>query len=112
MVRITLGGEQLEGFASKGPAEHVRIFLPNSETGELLLPEPGPEGNEFPEGMRPASRAYTPRRWDAAANELVVDIALHDNGPGAAWAASVKEGDVAVIGGQAGGAYFPDADAD
>ena len=81
MVRITFGGEQLDGFNSKGPAEHVRIFLPNSETGELLLPEPGPEGNEFPEGMRPASRAYTPRRWDAAANELVVDIALHEQRP-------------------------------
>ena len=112
MVRITFGGEQMEGFNSKGPAEHVRIFLPDNETGELLLPTPGPEGNEFPEGMRPASRAYTPRRWDAGANELVVDIALHDHGPGSAWAASVKEGDVAVIGGQAGGAYFPDAEAD
>ena len=112
MVRITLGGEQLEGFDSKGPAEHIRIFLPDNETGEPLLPELGPEGNVFPDGMRPASRAYTPVDGDAAANELVVDIALHGHGPGAAWAANVKRGDVAVIGGQAGGAYFPDADAD
>ena len=112
MVRITLGGEQLEGFNSKGPAEHVRIFMPDSETGELLLPEMGPEGNAFPEGKRPASRAYTPRRWDSAANELVVDIALHDEGPGAKWAARLKTGDTAVIGGSAGGAYFPEAGVD
>lgn len=112
MVRITLGGEQMEGFDSRGPAEHFRIFLPDSETGELPLPIAGPDGNAFPEDMpRPVSRAYTPRRWDAETGELAVDIALHEHGPGAAWAASVKEGDTAVISGQPGGAYFPDADA-
>ena len=44
MVRITFGGEQMEGFNSKGPAEHVRIFLPDNETGELLLPDTGTGG--------------------------------------------------------------------
>ena len=63
MVRITLGGEQLAGFDSRGSAEHFRVFLPDSETGELLLPVMGPEGNAFPEDTpRPDSRAYTPRR--------------------------------------------------
>ena len=65
MVRITFGGEQMAGFESKGPAEHIRVFMPASETGELLLPVMGPEGNAFPEDRpRPASRAYTPRRWN------------------------------------------------
>ena len=113
MVRITFGGEQLEGFDSRGPAEHFRIYLPDSETGELVLPTMGLEGNAFPENRpRPESRAYTPRRWDPAKVELDVDIALHEHGPGAAWAAGVKEGDIAVISGQAGGAYFPEANAD
>lgn len=113
MVRVTLAGGQMEGFESKGPAEHFRLFLPDSETGELVLPVMGPEGNAFPEDRpRPASRAYTPRRWDPEKGELDFDIALHDHGPGAAWAANVKEGDTAVISGRAGGAYLPETDVD
>ncbi len=113
MVRVTFGGEQLAGFDSKGPAEHFRLFLPDSETGELALPIHGPDGNEFPEGApRPISRAYTPRRWDPQTPELDMDIALHDNGPGSTWARSVREGNVAVISSHAGGAYFPDLNVD
>ncbi len=109
MVRITLGGEQMQGFESKGPAEHVRIYLPDASSGELPMPVEGPEGMNFPEDRpRPMSRAYTPRHWDAESGELVVDIALHEHGPGAAWAAEVKAGDTAVIGGMAGGTYFPE----
>lgn len=113
MVRITFGGEQLARFESHGPAEHFRIFLPEAGSGELVLPVMGPDGNAFPEDRpRPPSRAYTPRRWDPAAGELVVDIALHDHGPGATWAASVQAGDTAVISGRAGGTYFPEAAVD
>ena len=113
MVRITFGGEQMAGFESKGPAEHMRVYMPDIETGELLLPIMGPEGNAFPEGRpQPASRAYTPRRWNPETGELDIDIALHDDGPGATWASNVQEGDIAVISGRAGGTYFPDADAD
>ena len=113
MVRITFGGQQMNGFQSRGPAEHFRVYLPDSETGELVMPVIGPEGNAFPEDRpRPASRAYTPRRWDPESGELDVDIALHDHGPGAVWAASVKEGDTAVISGHAGGTYFPEENVD
>ena len=111
MVRITFGGGQIEGFQSEGPAEHMRVFLPDSRTGELLLPVMGPDGNAFPSDKpRPDSRAYTPRRWDADRGELDIDVALHGHGPGAVWASSVKAGDTAVISGRAGGAYFPEAD--
>lgn len=113
MTRLTLGGDQMAGFECPGAASHIRVFLPDAETGELVLPVPGPDGNAFPEDRpRPQSRAYTPRRWRPDAMELDVDFALHDHGPGAAWAASAKEGDPAVISGRAGGAYFPDPDAD
>ncbi len=113
MVRITFGGEQMEGFQSKGPAEHFRVYLPDGETGKLVLPSFGPEGNAFPEDKpRPASRAYTPRRWDPESGELDVDIALHDHGPGSDWAAGVKEGDTVVISAHAGGTYFPEENVD
>ena len=32
MLRITFGGEQIAGFESKGPAEHLRVYMPDSET--------------------------------------------------------------------------------
>lgn len=113
MVRITFGGGQIDGFESSGPAEHLRVFLPDSRTGKLLLPEMGPEGNAFPSDRpRPDSRAYTPRRWDPENGELDIDVALHDHGPGAVWAATVRPGDTAVISGRAGGAYFPDLTVD
>ena len=109
MVRITFGGQQMEGFTSRGPAEHFRIFLPDPQSGELPMPVEGPEGMTFPEDKpRPVSRAYTPRHWRPEARELVVDIALHEHGPGAAWASRVKAGDTAVISGQPGGAYLPE----
>ncbi len=109
MVRITFAGDQLAGFTSKGVAEHFRIYLPDAVTGELVLPVEGPDGYTFPEDKtRPISRAYTPRRWDPVGHELDVDILLHEDGPGSAWAAEVEPGDLAVISGQPGGAYTPD----
>ena len=113
MTRLTLGGEQMAGFQSPGAAAHIRVFLPDADSGELVLPIPGPDGNAFPEDRpRPASRAYTPRRWRPDDLELDVDFALHDHGPGAMWAANAQEGDLAVISGHAGGAYAPDPTAD
>jgi NADPH-dependent ferric siderophore reductase len=113
MVRVTLGGENMEGFYSKGPAEHVRIYLPDETTGVLTLPVDGSEGLDFPTDVaRPKSRAYTPRHWNAEANELDVDFVIHGEGPASAWAASVQAGDTAVVSGQPSGAYLPETDVD
>lgn len=99
MVRITFGGEQMEGFAPKGCCRaHPHKPASNAETGELVLPMMGPDGYGFPENQeRPSSLAYTPRRWESGTRELDVDIVIHGEGPGSAWASSVREGDIAVI---------------
>lgn len=113
MVRITLSGEQMEGFESKGVAEHVRVYLPSEQTGQLVLPVLGPDGYAFPEDVdRPTSRAYTPRRFDPQTNEIDIDFVIHGEGPASAWASNVKPGDTAVISGQPGGAYQPEPDVD
>jgi NADPH-dependent ferric siderophore reductase len=113
MVRITLGGEGMDGFTPRGVAEHIRVYLPDPDSGELVLPVEGPDGVDFPaDRKRPISRAYTPRRWNATANELDVDFVVHGEGPGSAWASSVKPGDLAVISGQPGGPYTPDPSLD
>lgn len=113
MVRITFGGDGLDGFERRGTAEHIRLYLPDQATGKVILPVPGPKGNAFPEDQeRPRSRAYTPRRWDAEIRELDVDFVVHNDGPGSAYVSTFKAGDVAVISGQPGGPYIPEADVD
>ena len=61
MIRITSGGEQMASFHYAGPASQLRVFLPDSETGEPALPVQGPEGNVFSQGGGCRSVAPTRR---------------------------------------------------
>lgn len=83
MLRVYLGGSDLTGFRSLAPDDHVKIFLPGD--GEIV-----------------ERRDYTPRRYDADANELALDFALHEAGPATAWALAAKPGDILQIGGPRG----------
>jgi len=112
-VRVTFGGEDLKGFETKGPAEHLRVFFPDQVSGKLTLPVLTPEGYAFPEDVeRPISRTFTPRTWNPETTELEIDFVLHGEGVASQWAANVKPGDQAVISGRAQGTYFLDYDAD
>ncbi|MBC6716331.1 siderophore-interacting protein [Aurantimonas sp. DM33-3] len=88
MLRMTLTGEELEGFHSPSADDHVKLFIPQ------------PDGE-------PAMRDYTPRRYDAQTQSLVLDFALHDGGPATLWARSAKEGDRLQIGGPRGSSIVP-----
>ncbi len=72
MRRITFAGDELEGFVSAAPDDHVKIFFPS------------------PAGGEPVMRDYTPRRFNAATRELVVEFVLHGTGPASAWAAQAS----------------------
>ncbi|MFM9967634.1 MAG: siderophore-interacting protein [Burkholderiales bacterium] len=99
MRRITVSGAALAGFSTQGVAGHVRVLLPAPGQEAPVPPEWGPEGPVYQEGVpRPTSRAYTPRRWSEAEQELDIDFVLHgDNGPASAWAARAKPGDKLVV---------------
>jgi NADPH-dependent ferric siderophore reductase len=100
MVRITLGGPELDGLTVDQPAASVRLLLPPSGSKELVMPSWN--GNEFllPDGRRPPIRTFTPRRVDADARELDLDIVLHGGGGAAStWAAAAAPGDVAAVSG-------------
>lgn len=109
MRRVTLGGDDLEGFESPGFDDHVKLFFPDPQTGELVLPRVGPEGVAKPApGDAPRlMRDYTPRRFDAATRTLVIDFALHDSGPATEWARSAKPGDRIGVGGPRGSFIIP-----
>ncbi len=83
MLRLILAGDELAGFTSLAPDDHIKVFAP-AANGEA------------------ERRDYTPRRYNAAGNELAVDFALHDAGPATAWARAAKPGDAAEIGGPRG----------
>lgn len=88
--RVTLTGP-LERFSSDAPDDHVKLIFPFPGKTEIELPELGERGISRT-AERPPMRDYTPRRFDAAAGELVIDIVVHGDGPGATWAAGAAPG--------------------
>ena len=93
MIRVTLGGD-LEGFTSLGFDDHIKLFFPD-----------GPAGAD---GEPPtASRDYTPRRYDPAANTLDIEFVLHDAGPATRWAEQARAGSRSQIGGPRGSFIIP-----
>ena len=91
MRRITLVGEDLVGFVSAAPDDHVKLFFPQ------------------PDGAEPVPmRDYTPRRFDAGTGELDIDFVLHGDGPAARWATQVEVGQAIDVGGPRGSMIPPD----
>jgi NADPH-dependent ferric siderophore reductase len=83
MLRVTFGGDELAGFISPSPDDHIKIFFSTPGGGE-------------------EKRDYTPRRFDAKARLLSIDFALHEGGAASEWARQAKPGDRLVIGGPRG----------
>jgi NADPH-dependent ferric siderophore reductase len=92
MVRVTLGGPELAGFVSLGPADHVKVLLPTPE---------GPVGRDYtPSEFRPIGATSGP--------ELDLDLVVHGTeGPASAWAAAAAVGDPLTFGGPRGSRLAP-----
>ncbi len=102
MARITLTHPSFAEFPSAAYDDHMKLFFAPAGT-ELVMPQPGPNGLDWPEGApRPEGRDYTPRRFDKARAEVVIDFVLHGDGPAASWAAAAKPGDTVGVGGPRG----------
>ncbi|MBX3087665.1 MAG: siderophore-interacting protein [Cryobacterium sp.] len=105
IVRVTLGGDDLTGFVSLGPADHLKVFFPDPATGEIAAPSPG-EIEIGRQSAAPVLRDYTPLAFRAEAEggpELDIDFVIHESdGPAVAWASRAKQGDRIAIGGPRG----------
>lgn len=104
MVRVTLGGAELDGLVSLGPTDHVKVFFPDPGTGLLTAPEAAPAGTMRPPvGGTVHRRDYTVRAYrpdGITGPELDLDLVLHgDGGPASAWAVRATEGDRLVLAG-------------
>jgi len=84
MLRVTLGGPDLDGFPDDSDGGYVK----------LRLAEPNGEDE------KPLVRTYTVRHYDAETRELDVDFVIHESdGPAVNWARSCKPGDEIKVGG-------------
>ncbi|RYE84219.1 MAG: siderophore-interacting protein [Hyphomicrobiales bacterium] len=102
MARVTLRHPDFATFPSLAYDDHVKLFFPTPGIA-LAIPERGPSGLIWPDGAeRPEGRDYTPRMFDQARQEVVIDFVLHGDGPATKWAASAKPGDTLGIGGPRG----------
>ncbi len=105
LVRVTFTGEDLAGFHSYVPDEHVRLIFPD-EDGGLRLPRRDGLALEWGT-QRPVSREYTVRRFNAEDRELDIDFAIHPGGLASDWALSVTPGTPMHIAGPPGGVVVP-----
>jgi NADPH-dependent ferric siderophore reductase len=93
MIRVVLGGEELEGFGAGAFTDHYV---------KLRITPPGEDD--------PRTRTYTVRDWDG--QRLTIDFVVHgDSGVAGPWAENAQPGDELLLLGP-GGAYTPDPEAD
>ena len=105
MRRITLGGDELQGFTSLGSDDHIKLLFAETPEQQQAL-----EAREMARdgGARPTMREYTPRRIDLEANELDIDFVLHGDGPASTWAAQATPGQHLDIAGPRASLVVPD----
>ena len=111
LVRVTVGGPELEGLVVEQPAASVRLLLPPALTKELVMPTWN--GNEFllADGRRPAIRTLTPLRVDQQNHQMDLEIVVHEGGAASAWALQAQVGDEAALSGPGRG-YAVDPEAE
>lgn len=112
MLRMTFTGPDLAAFQSTGTGdEYLRLFFPQEESGEVVLPIIDEQGRwSYQDGKPPVRCAtYTVRRFDAERLALDVDIVLHEGGIAASWAKAAEPGSPMIIN-RPRGLYAPPAD--
>lgn len=87
-VAITFQAESLKTFVSASFDDHVKLMLPDGQGGLIM-------------------RDYTPRRFELARGELVIEFALHGHGPLSDWARQARPGQTLTIGGPRGSMVVP-----
>ncbi|MFD4636201.1 siderophore-interacting protein [Lentzea sp. NPDC058436] len=110
MRRVVLTGEELEAefpIAPLSTATHVKVVVPQEDSGEVVLPTLGEHGLSAPDGVELAIRDYTVRAFDPVERSLTLDFVLHDHGPAGRWAITAKPGDRLGVLGPRGYRVYP-----
>ena len=104
--RISFQSEALLGFDSPGTDDHIKLFFPENNASEPLIPSMTDEGIVWPDNQRPESRDYTPLEFDGE-QSLVIDFYRHEQGVASEWAENVEVGGFLTIGGPRGSLVIP-----
>ena len=96
MMRLVVGGPELQGLELPEPAASVRLLVPWPGE-EFVLPTWN--GNEFllADERRPALRTFTPVALEG--DELTIDIVRHPGGAISDWVESAAPGDACAVSG-------------
>ncbi len=113
MVRVVVGGEDLEGFGVGEFSDHyVKLHIPPPGAGYRAPFDTEEVKAAHPREHWPRVRTYTVREWDAERLRLTIDFVVHgDEGVAGPWALSARPGDILQLMGPGGG-YTPSPDAD
>ncbi len=104
IVRIRVTGSDLSDMVSEGPTDHVRVFVPDPATGELVAPAAiGPDVDGIVRPDRPShGRDLTPMTIERVNEHTVLslDVALHpEPGPLGDWAfGAVPGAEIVIVG--------------
>jgi NADPH-dependent ferric siderophore reductase len=90
--RFIFHSNELDGFVSLGFDDHVKLFFPDAAQGSDAF----------------AMRDFTPRSFDIAKGEMVVDFVVHAVGPASDWARVAQVGSKLAMGGPRGSMIVPD----
>ncbi len=105
------GLADLTAFRSSGVGdERLVLVLPGPDRRHTPEPDAGGGWDHLPLDRRPVQRSYTVRAFDPASATLVVDVVVHEGGPGSAWALRAAPGDVVLLT-EARGWYAPPPEA-
>ncbi|MCO1594787.1 siderophore-interacting protein [Micromonospora sp. RHAY321] len=103
LIRVTLGGAELAGFAGGGRDQSVSLFLPHPGQDAPVVPVERGEGwfgawRALPPDVRAVMRSYTIREHRPAAAEVDIDFVSHgDTGPASRWAGQAGPGDRVLL---------------
>ncbi|MGV9806842.1 siderophore-interacting protein [Micromonospora chersina] len=103
LVRVTLGGDDLGGFAGGGRDQSVSVFLPHPGQGAPVVPVEAGEDwysawRALDPSVRAVMRSYTIRAQRPERNELDIDFVRHgDSGPATRWAGRARPGDEVLL---------------
>jgi len=98
MVRVTLGGPNLDGFESHVAYEHVKLVFPDPDTGITRYPTQDGDHLDWPRPF-PPTRDYTIRRYDAEAQQIDIDFVVHPGGRASEWAQTCEIGSTLWVAG-------------
>ena len=92
--RMTVGGDEMDGFTTAWPDDHLRVYFPDGPGRAPTPPVVTPTTvTADPDAPPPVYRDYTVRAHRPESGEIDLDFVLHADGLASNWASTATVGD-------------------